>query len=66
LASLARFLDPPRLRTLEEEGDRRATWLELFLDLVFVAAVAQVAATLSADPAAAGFGRYLALLLPIG
>jgi low temperature requirement protein LtrA len=66
LASLARFLDPPRLRTLEEEGDRRATWLELFLDLVFVAAVAQVAATLSADPTAAGFGRYLALFLPIG
>src|SRR4029453_8400054 len=66
LASLARFLEPPRLRTLEADEDRRATWLELFLDLVFVAAIAQVASTLSADPTAAGFGRYLALFLPIG
>jgi low temperature requirement protein LtrA len=66
LASLERFLEPPRLRTLEADGDRRATWLELFLDLVFVAAIAQVAATLSADPTAAGFGSYLVLFLPIG
>jgi low temperature requirement protein LtrA len=40
LASLARFLEPPRLRTVEADEDRRATWLELFLDLVFVAAIA--------------------------
>jgi low temperature requirement protein LtrA len=66
LASLERFLEPPRLRTLEADEDRRATWLELFLDLVFVAAIAQVAATLSADPTAAGFGSYLVLFLPIG
>ena len=46
--------------------ERRATWLELFLDLVFVAAIAEVASTLSADPTAAGFGRFLALFLPIG
>jgi low temperature requirement protein LtrA len=30
-----------------------------------VAAIAEVASTLSADPTAAGFGRYLALFLPI-
>jgi low temperature requirement protein LtrA len=66
LGRLARFLDPPRLRTLEADEDRRATWLELFLDLVFVAAIAEVASTLSADPTAAGFGRYLALFVPIG
>jgi low temperature requirement protein LtrA len=63
---LARFLDPPRLRTLDLEADRRATWLELFLDLVFVAAIAEVASTLSADPTAVGFGRFLALFIPIG
>jgi low temperature requirement protein LtrA len=62
---LARFLEPPRLRTLEAEEDRRATWLELFLDLVFVAAVAETASTLSADPTAAGFARFLFLFLPI-
>ena len=66
MASFARFLEPPRLRTLETDEERRATWLELFLDLVFVAAIAQVASTLSADPTAAGFGRYLVLFLPIG
>jgi low temperature requirement protein LtrA len=38
--------------------DRRATWLELFLDLVFVAA--------QRHPTAAGFGRFLFLFLPIG
>ncbi len=65
MSSLARFLEPPRLRTLEAEEDRRATWLELFLDLVFVAAVAEVAGTLSADPTAAGLGRFLVLFLPI-
>jgi low temperature requirement protein LtrA len=66
MSRLARFLEPPRLRTLETDENRRATWLELFLDLVFVAAIAEVASTLSADPTAAGFGRFLALFLPIG
>ena len=65
MSRLARFLDPPRLRTLETDGERRATWLELFVDLVFVAAIAEIASTLSADPTAAGFGRFLALFLPI-
>jgi low temperature requirement protein LtrA len=66
LARLARFLEPPRLRTLEADEDRRATWLELFLDLVFVAAIAQVASTLSHDPTAAGFARFLVLFVPVG
>jgi low temperature requirement protein LtrA len=48
------------------DEDRRATWLELFLDLVFVAAIAEVALTLGDDPTPAGFGRFLALFLPIG
>jgi len=59
LSRFDRFLDPPRLRTLDADEERRATWLELFLDLVFVAAIAEVASTLSADPTAVGFGRYL-------
>lgn len=66
MSRLARFLEPPRLRTLETDVERRATWLELFLDLVFVAAIAEVASTLSADPTAAGFLRFLALFLPVG
>jgi low temperature requirement protein LtrA len=35
--TLSRLLEPPRLRTLQsdQDDDRRATWLELFFDLVF-------------------------------
>ncbi len=43
-------LRPPRLRTTEDEtADRHATWTELFYDLVFVVAVAQLAARLLGD-----------------
>jgi len=38
------FLRPPQLRTRETEAEHRAaTWTELFYDLVFVVAVAQLA-----------------------
>ena len=39
-----RWLRPPRLRTLgAAEGERHASWLELFFDLVLVVAIAQLA-----------------------
>ena len=38
---LSKFLNAPKLRRYEEDG-RHATWLELFFDLVLVAAIAQV------------------------
>jgi len=41
-----RWLRPPQLRTLDDQGERHATWLELFLDLVFVISIAEVAHTL--------------------
>jgi low temperature requirement protein LtrA len=63
---LARFLDPPRLRTIEEaDGERRATWLELFVDLVFVVAVGQVAAQLKHDHDTLGFVEFAALFVPV-
>jgi hypothetical protein len=34
-----RWLRPPQLRTLDDQGERHATWLELFFDLVFVISV---------------------------
>jgi low temperature requirement protein LtrA len=40
---------------------RRVTWLELFFDLVFVAAVAQVAKPLQDDLAVASVGRFALL-----
>ena len=44
-----------------EESGRHATNLELFLDLVFVFAVTQVAGMLASDMSLAGFGRGLLL-----
>jgi low temperature requirement protein LtrA len=64
--STARFLEPPRLRTLDEDGDaRRATWLELFFDLVFVAAVGQLANALAAHPTPARFAAFVGLFVPV-
>jgi len=62
------WLQPPRLRTEdeeEEERERHATWYELFFDLVFVAAVSQLAAALSREPTLAGFARFAGLFVPI-
>jgi len=63
----SRWHDPPRLRTLEEDdGDERhATWLELFFDLVFVVAVAQLASSLSHDLTLHGFLVFCGLFVPV-
>lgn len=49
---------PPRLWTRDLHGHRRVTWLELFFDLIFVAAVAQVGQPLTHDYTAAGLVRH--------
>jgi low temperature requirement protein LtrA len=49
---------PPRLRT-KEETERTATWLELFYDLAFVAAVAMMGTRIVAEVSWAGVGSYL-------
>ncbi|MCL1470769.1 low temperature requirement protein A [Argonema antarcticum] len=57
---------PPRLRTAgENEEERRATWLELFYDLVFVAAIAEVAHNLHGHLSLTGFLGYVLLFVPI-
>jgi len=67
LTGFARLLDPPRLRTRGRDLDemRRATWLELFFDLVFVAAVSQLANALAAEPTAARFFEFMGLFVPV-
>ena len=50
---------PPRLRTIEE-SERTATWLELFYDLVFVAAVAMMGTRLVHEVSWAAIASYLA------
>jgi low temperature requirement protein LtrA len=55
-----------RLRTLDVvPGERHASWLELFFDLVFVLAVAKVAAVLAAETTLYGFLKYVGLFIPV-
>ena len=51
-------VSPPRLRTLETEEHRAATWLELFYDLAFVVAVAVLAGRLLSDTSLGGLASY--------
>lgn len=53
-------IKPPQLRTIHEEGERSATWLELFYDLVFVAAVAILGVRLAKDSSFTGWLSYAA------
>ncbi len=60
-----RWLAPPRLRTVADEGERHASWLELFFDVVFVVAVTELSEQLVVDHSAAGFLRFAALFIPV-
>jgi low temperature requirement protein LtrA len=63
---LSRLIRPPRLRTVGAEGEiRRATWMELFYDLVFVVAVAQLGNRLGSDRSFAGVLEFVALFIPV-
>jgi low temperature requirement protein LtrA len=56
---------PPRLRTLQDPEERHASALELFFDLVFAVAVAELGQTLSHHPSASGFLHFAALFAPV-
>ena len=60
-----RLLRPPRLRTLDDDGERHASWRELFFDVVFVVAIAQLAHELVDDHSLRGFAVFAALFLPV-
>ncbi|HEX6940772.1 MAG TPA: low temperature requirement protein A [Longimicrobiales bacterium] len=59
-----RILQPPRLRT-GDAGERHATWMELFFDLVFVVAISQLAERLAARATAMGALAFLLLFVPV-
>jgi low temperature requirement protein LtrA len=61
------WLRPPRVRTPADgaEEERHASWLELFFDLVFVVAVAELARQLVLDHSLGGFGIFAGLFLPV-
>jgi low temperature requirement protein LtrA len=56
---------PIRLVRTEAGQSRRASWLELFFDLLFVAAVAQVSVPLRLDYTLHGLARYALMFLLI-
>src|SRR5256885_17130619 len=57
---------PPRLRVIEDaEAERRATWLELFFDLVFVVAIAELAGVLHDKPDWGGLAHFVRLSVPV-
>jgi low temperature requirement protein LtrA len=57
---------PPTLRKDSvEEAERRATWLELFYDLVFVATIGQLAHTLAGEISWLGVGGFVLFFIPI-
>jgi low temperature requirement protein LtrA len=59
------FVPPRLLTTTGDEQDRRASWLELFFDLVFVVAITELSHQLVADHSSAGFLSFAALFIPI-
>lgn len=59
------FVTPLRLRSLHADARRRVTWLELFFDLIFVAAVSQVAEPLRDHYSVAGVVRFAPLFVLI-
>jgi len=63
--SVRHLIQPPRLWPAESTSSRRVTWLELFFDLIFVAAIAQVDTPLGVNYSLAGVFRFLAFFVLI-
>ena len=60
------IFQPPKLRREEcEPGERSATWLELFFDLIFVVAIAQLAHNFHQDFTFTGLARLAILFIPV-
>jgi low temperature requirement protein LtrA len=67
LASAPVRISPPPLRTADghHRDERRASWLELFFDLVFAGAVGQLAGTLQDHLGLGTLARFVLLFTPI-
>jgi low temperature requirement protein LtrA len=59
------FVRPVRLWSPGPIHSRRVSWLELFFDLIFIAAVAQVGVPLGEDYTVHGLVRYALMFLLI-
>ena len=60
-------MSPPPLRTADAHSldQRRASWLELFFDLIFAGAVNQLAGMLQEDPGLITLGRFVFFFVPV-
>jgi low temperature requirement protein LtrA len=57
---------PPRLRSMElSHAERKTTWTELFFDLAYVAAIAQLAHGLKEAPTGHGVIAFVILFVPV-
>ena len=59
------YLRPPELRTAQSDEERSATWLELFYDLVFVVAVANLGHRLLVETTWETVFGYVGLFIPL-
>ncbi|MFB2875492.1 low temperature requirement protein A [Floridanema aerugineum] len=55
----------PHLLSEKQDKEKRASWLELFYDLIFVAAIAEVAHYLHGHLTISGFFSYILMFVPI-
>ncbi|MBV6457981.1 MAG: hypothetical protein HONBIEJF_01102 [Fimbriimonadaceae bacterium] len=61
-----KLVKPMELHTADvDRSERHASWLELFFDLIFVAAVAQLSARLTADFTGLGLAKFILLFIPV-
>jgi low temperature requirement protein LtrA len=67
VASAPVRLSPPPLRTADghHREERRASWLDLFFDLVFAGAVGQLAGALQEHPGLGTLARFVMLFVPV-
>jgi low temperature requirement protein LtrA len=67
IASRTPRVSPPTLRTADghDRDERGASWLELFLDLVFAGAIGQLAGAVQHHPSLHALGCFLLLFTPI-
>lgn len=63
--NLSHLVEAPRLWPADAGAHRRVTWMELFFDLIFVAAVAEVGKPLAEDYTLPGLLRYAFLFVLI-
>lgn len=54
----------PRLRNIDDHREAHASWIELFFDLVFVVAIAELSHYLADNLTTTGFLKFAALFVP--